>query len=60
MMNRVVSYSSGHPMSQQPGAIEALFAPTVPAKYFEGKQVTVSLLFENCSNLANCLSYQLK
>ena len=112
MMNRVVSYSSGHPMSQQPGAIEAmaylstiekdtmlgilqqpqpppppppppatvserpggykdlvarrceelgiLFAPTVPAKYFEGKQVTVSLLFESCSNLANCLSYQIK
>lgn len=24
MMNRVVSYSSGHPMSQQPGAVEAM------------------------------------
>ena len=93
MMNRVVSYTSGHPMSQQPGAVEAmaylssiekdtmlgilqqpqpppppppppvtssaaselssykdlvarrceergiLFAPTVPAKFYEGKQV---------------------
>ena len=93
MMNRVVSYSSGHPMSQQPGAVEAmaylstmekdtmlgilqqpqpppppppppsisstvssgggykdlvarrceergiLFAPTVPAKFYEGKPV---------------------
>jgi tuftelin-interacting protein 11 len=94
MMNRVVSYASGNPMSQQPGAVEAMaylssiekdtmlgilqqpqpppppppppsltssmppelssykdlvarrceergifFAPTVPAKFYEGKQV---------------------
>jgi tuftelin-interacting protein 11 len=102
MMNRVVSYSSGHPMAQQPGAVEAmaylssaekdtmlailqpqppppppppptlstatpelssykdlvarrceergiLFAPTVPAKFFDGKQVFryVKVIFDN-------------